>query len=43
MFQKYDKNGDGMIDYTEFEAMMIKIGLAPKNKSKDDEKEPWGK
>jgi len=43
MFQKYDKNGDGMIDYTEFEAMMIKIGLAPKNKSKDDDKEPWGK
>jgi hypothetical protein len=43
MFQKYDKNGDGMIDYTEFEAMMIKIGLAPKKKSKDDEKEPWGK
>jgi len=43
MFQKFDKDGDGMIDYTEFEAMMIKLNLAPKKKSKDDEKEPWGK
>jgi isocitrate dehydrogenase len=30
MFQKYDKNGDGKIDYEEFEAMMIKLNLAPK-------------
>jgi len=43
MFQKFDKDGDGMIDYTEFEAMMIKLNLAPKKKSEDDEKEPWGK
>jgi len=43
MFQKFDKDGDGMIDYTEFEAMMIKLNLAPKKKSKNDEKEPWGK
>mmetsp|Transcript_24918 Transcript_24918/g.54774 ORF Transcript_24918/g.54774 Transcript_24918/m.54774 type:complete len:543 (+) Transcript_24918:110-1738(+) len=43
MFQKYDKDGDGMIDYTEFEAMMIKLNLAPKKKSDNDEKEPWGK
>jgi len=43
MFQKFDTDGDGMIDYTEFEAMMIKLNLAPKKKSEDDEKEPWGK
>lgn len=30
MFQKYDKNGDGQIDYEEFESMMIKLNLAPK-------------
>mmetsp|Transcript_24880 Transcript_24880/g.59062 ORF Transcript_24880/g.59062 Transcript_24880/m.59062 type:complete len:561 (+) Transcript_24880:126-1808(+) len=29
MFQKYDKNGDGLIDYEEFEHMMIKLNLAP--------------
>lgn len=41
MFQKYDKDGDGMIDYTEFENMMIKLNLAPKTKrTEEDEKEP---
>ena len=25
MFQKYDKDGDGMIDYTEFENMMTEF------------------
>jgi hypothetical protein len=36
MFQKFDKNGDGQIDYEEFEAMMIKLNLAPK-REKDKE------
>jgi isocitrate dehydrogenase len=40
MFQKYDKDGDGMIDYTEFEDMMIHLNLAPKVKSEEDEKAP---
>ena len=41
MFQKFDKNGDGLIDYTEFENMMIKLNLAPKTKNPvEDEKEP---
>lgn len=39
MFQKYDKNGDGMIDYEEFERMMIKLNLAPKME-KNKEHEP---
>lgn len=43
MFSKFDKNGDGMIDYDEFENMMIKLNLAPTKISKDDEKEPWNK
>jgi isocitrate dehydrogenase len=40
MFQKYDKNGDGMIDYSEFERMMVKLNLAPKLKSEEDEHQP---
>lgn len=36
MFQKYDKNGDGMIDYEEFEEMMAKLNLAPKLKEDPD-------
>lgn len=44
MFHKFDKDGDGFIDYTEFEAMMIKLNLAPLKKTKEEEeKEPWGK
>lgn len=39
MFMKYDKNGDGKIDYEEFEAMMVKLNLAPKVK-KGAEGEP---
>ena len=29
MWQKYDKNGDGMIDFDEFTRMIEKLGLAP--------------
>jgi isocitrate dehydrogenase len=32
MFQKYDLDGDGQIDYEEFEDMMVKLNLAPKKK-----------
>lgn len=30
MFAKYDKNGDGVIDFSEFLRMMTKLNLAPK-------------
>jgi len=44
MFQKFDQDKDGMINFSEFEAMMIKLNLAPLKKTKDEEeKEPWGK
>jgi len=43
MFRKFDKDGNGMIDYAEFEAMMIKLNLAPKLESADEDKEPWSK
>lgn len=35
MFQKYDKNGDGQIDFEEFEYMMIKLDLAPKREGSE--------
>jgi isocitrate dehydrogenase len=35
MFLQYDKNGDGQIDYQEFESMMVKLNLAPKIKNKE--------
>jgi isocitrate dehydrogenase len=34
MFQKYDKDKDGVIDFNEFSRMMDKMGLAPKRKRK---------
>jgi isocitrate dehydrogenase len=40
MFHKFDKNGDGLIDYEEFEAMMIKLNLAPKLEKKSDTSGP---
>ena len=43
MFRKYDLDGDGMIDYSEFEAMLIKLNLAPTKKADDGEKEKWSK
>ena len=38
MFSKYDKNGDGAIDYEEFTRMLVKMNLAPHKKK--DVKEP---
>jgi hypothetical protein len=32
MFAKYDKDGDGQIDFAEFENMLVHLGLAPKKK-----------
>ena len=40
LFKKYDTNGDGQIDYQEFEAMMVKLNLAPTLKKKDEGKLP---
>jgi len=41
MFRAFDKDGDGMIDYTEFEDMMLHLNLAPKVKTlEEDEKAP---
>lgn len=40
MFQKFDKNGDGQIDYEEFESMMIKLNLAPKLEKGKERHEP---
>ena len=40
MFQKFDKNGDGKIDYEEFESMMIKLNLAPKLEKNKEAQEP---
>lgn len=40
LFKKYDTNGDGQIDYQEFEAMMVKLNLAPTVKKKDEGKLP---
>ena len=32
-FAKYDKNGDGVIDYEEFRAMVFRLGIAPTRKT----------
>lgn len=32
MFSKYDKNGDGHIDFEEFTRMLVKMNLAPKKR-----------
>lgn len=36
MFQKYDINGDGQIDFEEFEDMMTRLNLAPKIQQDDN-------
>jgi hypothetical protein len=38
MFLKYDINGDGQIDYQEFESMMVRLNLAPKIKQEEEQK-----
>jgi isocitrate dehydrogenase len=38
IFQKYDVNQDGVIDFNEFSRMMDKMGLAPKRKHNKDRK-----
>lgn len=40
MFQKYDKNKDGFIDFGEFNKMLVKMGIAPKRGEKTGGKEP---
>ena len=35
MFAKYDKDGDGQIDFAEFENMLVHLGLAPKKKGSE--------
>lgn len=37
IFAKYDKNGDGAIDYEEFKGMMVKMNLAPHKASSGKE------
>ena len=39
MFSKYDTNGDGSIDFTEFEAMLEHLGIAPKKEKKPKQKD----
>ena len=40
LFSKFDTNGDGQIDYQEFEAMMVKLNLAPKKLKKSSAPAP---
>jgi isocitrate dehydrogenase len=36
MFQKYDKDGSGAINITEFEKMMVHLGVAPKTNTEEE-------
>jgi len=40
MFQKYDINNKGNIDFDEFSKMLIKLGVAPSKYQNEYEKEP---
>lgn len=40
LFEKYDKDGSGKIDFNEFTKMLDKMGVAPKKKKSSDEKTP---
>ncbi len=40
LYRKYDTNGDGLIDFEEFEDMMVKMNIAPRLELDKEEKEP---
>jgi isocitrate dehydrogenase len=35
LFYKYDKNGDGSIDFEEFTRMLVKLNMAPRKTKKE--------
>lgn len=40
LYRKYDTNGDGLIDFEEFEDMMVKLNIAPRLEVQKEDKEP---
>ena len=44
LFDKYDKSGEGKIDFKNFSKMLVKMGVAPKKVEKKEESgEKWSK
>ena len=43
LFDKYDKSGEGKIDFKNFSKMLVKMGVAPKKVEKKEETEKWSK
>ena len=44
LFEKYDKSGEGKIDFKNFSKMLVKMGVAPKKVEKKEESgEKWSK